>query len=466
MFNNIPTRLKLFFNMLIAQIGFATITTVAILTHSEFTSIIVVNILFGLIIAYTNFAAMKRITGGIDRFKKYMDEIMNFAFMRVNRIEKAKYMKNDEIGMILRELNEYVDKFDAMRKEDMKVLGETVLTLDKMSKGHYKCRIHADSTNFMIKALRDTLNKTLDITEVNIKDLMNNIEQYSKEDYTSKVSIDNNLDGEMLAIMSGVNKLGESLSHNAKANLSNGQTLEDNSYKLTVSMDNLANKANEQAASLEETAAAVEEITSITRNNADNALKMATLGQTVRTSVITGQDLATKTASSMDDINEEVTAINESINIIDQIAFQTNILSLNAAVEAATAGEAGKGFAVVAQEVRNLATRSAEAANEIKELVENANSKAMGGKKISDEMIKGYEELNTHISKTINIIEDVSSASKEQMTGIEQINDAVSMLDKVTQENASEANQVKSIATDVSSMANRLVNDAKNKKFN
>ncbi|RXJ93420.1 chemotaxis protein, partial [Arcobacter sp. CECT 8989] len=103
-----------------------------------------------------------------------------------------------------------------------------------------------------------------------------------------------------------------------------------------------------------------------------------------------GQNLAQKTTSAMEDITEQVTLINESISIIDQIAFQTNILSLNAAVEAATAGEAGKGFAVVAAEVRNLASRSAEAAKEIKDLVENATSKANEGKSISADMITGY----------------------------------------------------------------------------
>ncbi|WP_412727992.1 methyl-accepting chemotaxis protein [Arcobacter sp. 15-2] len=176
--------------------------------------------------------------------------------------------------------------------------------------------------------------------------------------------------------------------------------------------------------------------------------------------------LANQTSQAMDSINEQVTAINEAITIIDQIAFQTNILSLNAAVEAATAGEAGKGFAVVAQEVRNLASRSAEAANQIKNLVENAATKANDGKNVSDKMIAGYELLNTNFSETIKLIKDVSSASKEQMTGIEQINDAVTMLDRVTQENAHEANSVALIAKDVSSLANDLVNDASNKKFN
>src|SRR5574344_729166 len=128
---------------------------------------------------------------------------------------------------------------------------------------------------------------------------------------------------------------------------------------------------------------------------------MSKLASNVTNSVTKGETLANQTTESMNEIDKEVNSINEAITVIDQIAFQTNILSLNAAVEAATAGEAGKGFAVVAQEVRNLATRSSEAAKEIKELVENATKKADLGKKISEDMIIGYKTLNEDIIKTI-----------------------------------------------------------------
>ncbi|MBI3873762.1 MAG: hypothetical protein HY307_01930 [Arcobacter sp.] len=139
--------------------------------------------------------------------------------------------------------------------------------------------------------------------------------------------------------------------------------------------------------------------------------------------------------------------------------------SLNAAVEAATAGEAGKGFAVVAQEVRNLATRSSEAANEIKKLVQNATQKANNGKQIADSMISGYVALNENIEQTINIIKDVEMASKEQLAGINQINDAVASLDQQTQRNAMIASQTHDVAVQTDTIAKLVVSDANKKEF-
>lgn len=167
----------------------------------------------------------------------------------------------------------------------------------------------------------------------------------------------------------------------------------------------------------------------------------------------------------MNEINEQTTAIAESITVIDQIAFQTNILSLNAAVEAATAGEAGKGFAVVAQEVRNLASRSAEAAKEIKELVENATVKTDTGKKNADQMINGYSILNENINKTTQLISQIESASNEQKQGIEQINDAVAKLDTRTQENANVANHTHQISTNTSNIAKNIIDNVSTKQF-
>ena len=406
------------------------------------------------------------LTKELSIFNKSLDRFLDFVSFKSNQFKPTEIETYDELGQLLHRLNIIAEEQDKKLKADMQVMGEITITTDKVEQGIYKCRIKATTTNPMINTLATTINKMIDAMERDMSQLKSTLENYANDDFRDKVVVDPNLKADMLAVMNSVNSLGDALSNSAKSNLSNGQHLESNSATMTDSVSNLANKANQQAASLEETAAAVEEITSITRNNANNTVKMSDLGKKVQDAVTSGMTLANQTSQSMDSINEQVTAITESIQVIDQIAFQTNILSLNAAVEAATAGEAGKGFAVVAQEVRNLASRSAEAANEIKELVDSASVKANEGKKVSDDMIQGYETLNSNATETIKLIQDVSVASKEQMTGIEQINDAVTMLDRVTQENAHEANSVAQIATEVSQMANDLVADASAKKFN
>ena len=402
----------------------------------------------------------------LEEIDKYFQQLIEFLSYEKSEFEYVESTGNKKVDDMFKNWNQQIKKFDKRTKDDMRVLGEIVLTADKVEQGIYKCRIKGDSDNPTISTLRNTLNKMLTSIDDATTRISKVVTSYTNDDFTDYIKVVDNYKDDMKLLMESINLLGKELGSSAKNNFQNGETLENSASTMTSSMNNLAEKANEQAASLEETAAALEEITSITRNNTQNATKMATLGQVVKKSVLSGEELASKTASSMDEINEKVKAINSAITVIDQIAFQTNILSLNAAVEAATAGEAGKGFAVVAQEVRNLANRSAEAAKEIKNLVEEANIKTNDGKLISSDMIEGYKELNKNISETINIIEDVSAASKEQMLGIEQINQTVNMLDRVTQENAFESNQIKEISQSVSTLAYELLTDAKSKKFN
>jgi methyl-accepting chemotaxis protein len=336
--------------------------------------------------------------------------------------------------------------------------------IDIAKTGIMKQTIQEKTQNEGIENLKNGINDLFEIVSTKVDGDLNKISDallsFQRLNFTHRIK-GNNL-GEAA---NGLNNLANVINEMLVENKANGLTLDKGSNLLLANVDKLNQSSNEAAASLEETAAALEEITANIRNNTQNIAKMASNSTNVTTSVSNGEKLANQTTVAMDEINEQVKSINEAISVIDQIAFQTNILSLNAAVEAATAGEAGKGFAVVAQEVRNLASRSAEAAKEIKTLVENATSKANEGKNIAGNMIKGYKELNQNIQETINLISDIEMSSKEQQTGIEQINSAVNQLDQQTQQNAMVASQTHDIATTTDTIAKLIVSEANEKEF-
>ncbi|NQY54690.1 MAG: hypothetical protein HRT42_14095, partial [Campylobacteraceae bacterium] len=324
--------------------------------------------------------------------------------------------------------------------------------------------ITLNTNNQKLDELKNVVNSMLDSVQKNVNIVQNVLESYSSYDYTKNIDI-SNIEGEIKELSIDVNSLGIAISSMLKDNLLNAYSLTDNSKNLSSIMTNLSSSSNEQASSLEETAASIEELTSTMTNNENNMTVMSNNSKELQNSIIKGKELANKTVKSMEEINVQTNSIAEAITVIDQIAFQTNILSLNAAVEAATAGEAGKGFAVVAQEVRNLASRSAEAAKEIKDIVIEASIKTTEGKDIANNMINDYENLNNNIHTNADMIEDVLNNFKEQVRGIEQINNAVSSLDIMTQENASIANNANDISILTDTIASKIVEDTNKNDF-
>jgi methyl-accepting chemotaxis protein len=428
-------------------------------------------VLLGVFIIILQLIIFYLITRGITKqikdFSSHFREFLSFITYKQNRIEKKKLEGNCEFSVMTKDINSAIDEFDDKFKHDMRVIGESVLTFDKLKKGIFKCRVNSNSSNPMINTLKNTINDALDDLENYMREIEKTLISYTSNDYKDRIVINDKIanPSRLLKVIQSVNSLGDTLATQAKNSLENGSSLETNSKTLKNSIENLTSKITKQIESLEETTLAVEKISEITNNNSKNTTSMSKLAEIVKQAVEDGYNLSNKTTKSMDDINEKVIAINEAITIIDQIAFQTNILSLNAAVEAATAGEAGKGFAVVAGEVRNLANKSAEAANEIKKLVEIANQKAHEGKDISNEMQNGYKNLHTHITETLQIIQNVSDAANEQMVGINQVSQTIVSLDQISKDNQKETNLINDISNVVSSMAIEVLEDAKNKKF-
>ncbi|MGJ0297976.1 methyl-accepting chemotaxis protein [Aliarcobacter cryaerophilus] len=406
----------------------------------------------------------KVIIDSLDRFKDGLLGFFAYLNREVNDTTLLDESNKDEFGQMAKVVNVNILKTKAGIEEDRKLIDETISVLGEFEQGDLCQRLNTKVSNPALMQLSTVINGMGDVLEKNIENILDVLEKYSSYNYLSKVST-NGLKEQLLALANGVNGLGDSITSMLKDNKSNGLTLDESSMILLANVDKLNISSNEAAASLEETAAALEEITSNIRNNTESIAKMSQLSNGVTKAVNEGQAMANQTTTAMDEINTQVNLVNEAIGVIDNIAFQTNILSLNAAVEAATAGEAGKGFAVVAQEVRNLATRSAEAAKEIKAIVERATVKANEGKEIATNMIEGYKNLNSNISSTMNLISDIENASKEQLLGIEQINDAVNQLDQQTQQNAMIASQSHDIALSTDEIAKLIVQDANQKEF-
>jgi methyl-accepting chemotaxis protein-1 (serine sensor receptor) len=219
----------------------------------------------------------------------------------------------------------------------------------------------------------------------------------------------------------------------------------------------LSSRTEEQASALEETAASMEQLSSTVRQNADNAREADDLARRASTVAVKGGEVVGRVVDTMRGINEDSRRISDIINVIDAIAFQTNILALNAAVEAARAGEQGRGFAVVAGEVRTLAQRSADAAREIKALITTSVERVDAGTRLVDEAGSTMNDVVASIRRVTEIMSEISAASAEQSAGVTQVGEAVSQMDQTTQQNAALVEQSAAAAESLRVQAQQLV---------
>jgi len=424
-------------------------------------TIVLTLVLIGIIFVLVN----KVVSYPLEKFQNGLLDFFAYLNKTKESVNKIDIKSNDEIGQMAAVVNENIEEIESHINEDNCLIDNVKEVVNDVSSGHLDKRIQVTCSTTSLNELRDLINNMLDNLENfvgrDINTLSDVLESYAKRDFRKVLDASNS--GK---IGSEIISMNEMITGMLMDNQDDGINLKNSSTQLSQSVNVLNESATNQAASLEEIAASVTEISENIQHTSQKAQDMFALSSNTKESSNEGKQLAIKTVASMEEINDKVQTINESIAVIDQIAFQTNILSLNAAVEAATAGEAGKGFAVVAQEVRNLASRSAEAAKEIKELVESATVQAKSGKEISSVMIKGFEELETKIDETNTLINDVADAAKEQTLGMNQISDTINNLDQFTQGNASVADKTNAISLDTNRIALGVVENVNKNKFN
>ena len=298
------------------------------------------------------------------------------------------------------------------------------------------------------------VNGILDAVVGPIQEAGNVMEKLSHGDLTLKMQGD--YKGDFATLKNSINATIVSMSHTLAEVKTAVFEVDTRAGQVASSSDSLSQGATESAASLEEITSSMNEIGSQTKKNAENSAQAKTLSDEAKQSAELGNEKMKKMVEAMAEINQSSEKISKIIKVIDEIAFQTNLLALNAAVEAARAGKHGKGFAVVAEEVRNLAARSAKAAKETTEMIDDSSKKVTGGTIITQDTAKALAEITSSTTKVTDLVSEISAASNEQAQGISQIVMALGQIDQVTQRNTASAEESASAAEELSGQANQL----------
>ncbi len=353
--------------------------------------------------------------------------------------------KGERLGTVM----EWTDRTQAIEVEK-----EVESIVRHASSGELQKRINLENKSGFNKRLSENVNQLVSVAEGVVNDTIRIFSAMAKGELTETINQD--YEGVFGRLKQDANETVYRLTDVMGKIKQTAQKVNSGATDIAKGNSNLSNRTEQQSSSLGNTASSMEEMTSTVKQNAYNASQADDLARMVRKQAEKGGVVVKHAVLAMGEINSSSRKISDIIGVIDEIAFQTNLLALNAAVEAARAGEQGRGFAVVASEVRNLAGRSATAAKEIKDLIEDSSEKVNEGSRLVNESGETLEEIVTGVKKVTDIVGEIASASHEQSAGIDQINKAIAEMDILTQQNASLVEQAATSSQSLGVQANSL----------
>ncbi|OYX07131.1 MAG: hypothetical protein B7Z05_02635 [Thiotrichales bacterium 32-46-8] len=337
------------------------------------------------------------------------------------------------------------------------VIGDVNMVMAKMTQGDFNGRVNVAAAG-ELQQLKERVNSSMDIIAHAIESISEVVASQAQGDLT-KALPSGTFKGQLHDLKNAINFSANKVKETVVEAIDSATVVEKVASDVLNEAQQLSGRIQEQAAALEQSSATIHEMTSAVQANTENATRVADLAHQVQHQSNDGVLVMQQTIEAMKSIQQSSSRIADIVSIIDSIAFQTNLLALNAAVEAARAGEHGRGFAVVASEVRALAGKSADAAKDIKSLIEESVQRIDTGTQLADksgEMLTGISES---IKSVATMIESISAASKEQASGIQQVNMSITDIDRVTQENAALVEETTAAANSLSQEAVRLTSN-------
>jgi methyl-accepting chemotaxis protein len=400
---------------------------------------------------------LNQIISGLNMFFKYLNGELEHAV-------KIKIKNKDEFGIIADNINNNVLKIDANLKKDHNFITDMKAVSNSVKKGDFSSRISSEAGNESLLELKDLLNEMISKIESSLGSSIEILSDYSNNKYRKKVSTKNSF-GDLEKLGKDINTVGGVVGSMLKSNEENSNFLNEFSHKLEENMQSLKESMQNQSGNTESIKDLIADISNSIQTSSLKINKMNEFSRESKSTSIVGKELSMSISRSMENIDKKIDTINKELSVIDQITFQTKILSLNAAVEAATAGEDGKGFAVVAGEVRPLAGKSSSAANGIRIFVSDALKESQSGILIAKEMMNKFSDLEEKIDNTSQIIEKIVQFSEKQKESIKGIESAITKILAVSQQNSLVVDTTNSITSEMKSLSKKISLEIQDKEF-